>query len=187
MQTIRQFIGNIHAGAVGASGMITLLFTSMSMLNSAEKAINRIWKTDNQRSLFHRISTYWLFISLGPLAYAFAIGSSVSDDLQWVQIIPKGWGGFVIQMLFFFSIYKWVPNRKVNWTPPLIASILTTFLWNLATSGFALYASKVVTYNKIYGSLGAIPILLIWIYIIWVIVLTGAAFAAALQNRIDLK
>ena len=56
-------------------------------------------------------------------------------------------------------------------------------IFNVAQTGFRLYTAKVLTYSKIYGSLGAVPLLLIWIYIIWLIVLGGAALTASLQKR----
>jgi membrane protein len=58
----------------------------------------------------------------------------------------------------------------------------TSIIWNIARLGYQLYTSRVLTYSKIYGSLGAIPLLLLWIYIAWIVVLGGAAFTAALQK-----
>ena len=69
----------------------------------------------------------------------------------------------------------------------LAASIFTAVLWNLARFGYALYTSMVLTYSRIYGSLGAVPILLLWIYIVWVIVLLGAALSATLQGRLEIR
>lgn len=187
IQAIRKFIGNIHAGTLGASGLVGLIITSMTMLASIEKAINRIWKTPMTRSLFQRISSYWLFITLGPLGMGVAIGAATGSELSLAKILPSGAGLFIIVTFVFFSIYKWVPHRKVHWIPALTSAVLTALLWNLARLGYALYTKQVVTYNKIYGSLAAIPILLLWIYIIWLIVLSGAAFSAAFQKRFDFK
>ncbi|MFA6318847.1 MAG: YhjD/YihY/BrkB family envelope integrity protein, partial [Elusimicrobiota bacterium] len=101
------------------------------------------------------------------------------------RLLPGGAGFFLIASAFFFVMFKLVPNRHVHWQAAFIAGILTGAGWSVARGSYAIYTREVVTYSKIYGSLGAIPILLIWIYIIWVIVLSGAAVAAVLQRMIE--
>lgn len=186
METIEHFIGNIHAGALGISGLIGLFITSISMFSSAEKAINQIWNTEAARPLFQRIAYYWFFISLGPFGFAIILGVTSGTTLSWTKAIPSGFWGFLMIAALFFSIYKWVPHRKVNWTPPLIAGLVTALGWQLARFGYHIYVKNFVSYDKVYGALGAIPIFLLWIYIVWIIILSGAALAAILQKRFDL-
>lgn len=186
-RTIRSFIGNIHAGALGATGLIGLIFTSMALLSSAETAINRVWKAEIKRSLFHRIAGYWLFITLGPVAMAFAVGTATSAQVPLQHLIPSGTGSFLLSTLVFFAIYKWVPNRNVDWKPALISATLISILMSLARAGYGLYTKNFVSYDKIYGSLAAIPILLFWIYIVWLVILTGAAVTVALQKRFNFE
>ncbi|MBC7691375.1 MAG: YihY family inner membrane protein [Methylotenera sp.] len=184
---VRNIIGNLHGGTLGVGGLIGLIVTSMSMLNSIEHAINRVWKAPLSRSLFHRISIYWFFITLGPVAISVAIGAATSTEFPISKFIPDAFGIFVITIFFFYGIYKYVPNRKVHWIPAATAAFVTSLLWNLARMGYFLYTKRMMTYDKIYGSLGAIPILLLWIYIAWLVILTGAAFSAALQRRFELN
>jgi membrane protein len=185
MSVLKKFISNAHTATIGASGFVALLFTSMSMLSSVEKAINRIWNVRVTRPLFQRFATYWLIVSLGPLALAVAVGFATSSSIPLQKLLP-GTGIFVLFIGIFFAVYKYVPQRIVNWKPALLSATLTTVLWFLAQQGYSLYTRKVVTYNKIYGSLGAVPILLLWIYIAWLIILGGAALTAVLQRRREL-
>ncbi len=180
---LHKFIDNTHAAAIGVGGLVGLIFTTMSMLSNAEKAINQVWQTRITRGFLQRIATYWLFITLGPLALSIVIGFATSSSLPLMRFFPNGTGMFLISIGLFFCIYKWVPQAKVKSTYALISAVLTASCWNLARLGYSLYTEKVVTYNVVYGSLGAVPILLLWIYIIWIIILTGAAFTAALQKR----
>src|SRR5207253_1130669 len=62
--TLRGFVENTHASAIGLGGFVALIITSMSMLSNAEKAINRVWQARIERSFLHRIAAYWLFITL---------------------------------------------------------------------------------------------------------------------------
>ena len=182
---LQNFIGNIHTTTLGVSGLIGLIFTCMAMLFGTENAINRVWKTESTRPLVKRISIYWLLITLGPIALAVTIGITTSKELPIAGILPSGTGLRVISLLIFTAVYKWVPYRKVNFLPALTAAGFTLGLLGLARLGFTFYTKKIVSYDKIYGSLGAIPIFLLWIYIVWLIVLSGAAWSAAFQRRFD--
>lgn len=189
LAAIRGFIERIHAGALGASGLVMLIFTSMSMLASIEKAINKIWNVTTQKGFFQRITAYWFYISLGPLVAALVIGTARTHTTQVSAIwaVSADIVSFVLTLGFFFTIYKWIPARKVHWKSALWGAIFTTISWNVARFGYSIYTSQVVTYNKVYGSLGAVPIILLWIYIMWIIILAGAALSAALQRRFDLR
>jgi len=183
IELLRRFIENAHAGFIGIGGMIGLIFTSMSMLLSAEKAINQIWNTQITRRLFQRLAIYWLFITLGPLALSIALGVAASYEFPIWKLFPSGTGITLISMAFFFAVFKWVPQAVVHWKSALIASVFTTLFWGLARYGYSIYTQKVVSYNVVYGSLGAVPIFMLWIDICWITVLSGAALSATLQKN----
>jgi membrane protein len=184
---MRRFLENVHASAVGIGGFIGLVLTSMSMLHSIEGAINTVWGAPMRRNYFQRIVTYWFFITLGPLAAAVGLGFVTTSNLPLSQFVPDGTGILLLTIVFFTAVFKWVPNCDVHWPYAVGAATVTAIFLNLARVLYALYTSKAVSYNKIYGSLGAVPIFLLWIYIVWVIVLTGAALSAALQSRLEAR
>jgi len=182
---LEKFIGNIHGGALGISGFIALIFTSMSMLSSIENTFNRVWNTQNKRTLFQRVTHYWFFITLGPLLFSIILGfagSSALDNLRFY--IPKGGVNFIFMFSFFFLLYKGVPNCKVYWIPALSASLFATLTWFFGNKLFIFYTQKAFTYSKIYGSLGVIPLFFLWIYIIWFIVLSGTALSYVIQKKL---
>lgn len=181
LEVIKSFVGNIHATTLGIGGLIGLLVTSMTMLASVEKTINKIWKTPMNRGFFQRMTIYWFFITLGPLALAVAIGAATSLDIPLSKVLPSGTPFFFILVGLFYGMYRYIPHRRVYWRAALVTAVGTSFFWVLAKIVFGVYVKKVVSYDKIYGSLGAIPIFLLWIYIAWLVVLTGAAFSASLQ------
>ncbi|MCM0605315.1 MAG: YihY family inner membrane protein [Xanthomonadaceae bacterium] len=184
---IRKFIANIHGGALGATGFIGLIITSMSLLSSIEKTVNKVWKTKIQRGLFSRIAAYWFIITIGPLSASLFIGYTSIGTSGFSDYLPSGFSALFITLFVFTAMNKWIPNKKVNWRAALIGGVFTTTLWQTAKFGYSIYNQKVVTYSKIYGSLGAIPIFLVWIYVTWLVILTGAALSAVIQNRLELQ
>jgi membrane protein len=183
VEKLESFIANAHGSAIGLGGLIGLIFTSMSMLFSIEKAINRVWHAPMTRSLFQRVSSYWLFITLGPLALAVAVGFMTTSQIPLSSLFPSGTGAFLMTALGLSAIYKFVPHTQVSKRCAMIAGVVTSAVFILAQNSFRIYTARAVSYNKIYGSLAAIPVMLLWVYIVWMIVLSGAALTAALQKR----
>lgn len=187
LTALRSFVSNIHAGTLGVSGFVALLITSMSMLNSVEKTFSRIWKAPITRSAFQRLATYWFFITLGPIALSLGVGFATSANLPIKSVLPSGVGLFLTLIAIFFGMYKYIPCRMVHWRSALIAAFFTSFSWIIAKGLYSIYVKKVVTYDKIYGSLGAVPIFLLWIYVGWIVILGGASLSQSLQRRFEKK
>lgn len=185
MMRLKGFINNVSVGTIGAGGFFGLVFTSMSLMLSIENSFNRIWKVENTRSLFHRIASYWLFITLGPLALSIALGIATSEKLPITKLLPSWGGALALAASFLTLIYKYVPNTTVKLKFALISGFWTAVTWSLTRLGFNLYVDRFASYNKIYGSVAAVPILLFWIYLVWLMILAGAALTATLQKRLD--
>lgn len=187
MLAIRSFISNIRVKTLGAGGLLALIFTCISMLSSAEKAINRVWKSEITRPIFQRIAIYWFFITLGPIAFSVVFAAVSSQEIQIIRLLPSGTGAWILSVLILSAVYKWTPNRHVHWISACAPAFITSLLLMTARLGYALYTQKIVSYNKIYGSLGAVPIFLVWIYLVWTIILSGAAMGVAVQKKMELK
>ena len=79
-------------------------------------------------------------------------------------------------------LYKWIPNCNVSWLNAFSGATLAVFLFEMAKTGFTLYISYFPSYELLYGALAAIPLLLIWIYLTWLIVLIGAEVAHFMEK-----
>ncbi len=186
IEAMKGFLGNIQTTVVGIGGFIGLVLTTMTMLMSFENSINRAWHVTEERTVFQRITSYWFFVTLGPLALAVALGVATSHDTPLYSMLPNWIGLFAISIGLFFFVYKVVPNTDVHTPYALISAVTTSVLLEIARRGYTLYTKHFVSYGEVYGSLGAIPILLVWIYIVWVIILLGAALTAAMQKKLKL-
>ncbi len=151
------------------------------MLGRIEQTVNRIWKTPDRRPWFRRAGLYLFFITVGPLALALALAAATTLDLPLSKVFPTGTPFFFILVGIFYGMYRYLPYRAVYWRAALVASIGTSSVWTVAKILYGLYVRKFVTYDRVYGSLGAVPIFLVWTYVAWLVVLTGAAFSASLQ------
>lgn len=192
VERIQSFIGNIHAGTLGTIGSIFLVFIALQLLMTIERSFNDIWGVQRGRSIWRKVVYYWTTITLGPLLVIVAIYitgrtefSSLYGRLRFVpgfekfmlQLIPFGvlWIGFAL-------MYALMPNTHVRPRAAIIGGLVGGSLWQLNSLLSTLYISRVVTYSKIYGSLGIIPVFLVGLYFSWLIVLLGAQVSFAVQN-----
>jgi membrane protein len=90
---------------------------------------------------------------------------------------------FLILSLAFAVFYQLMPNTKVQWRAALVGGIVGGCLWQINNMMSVFYVSRVVTNNKIYGSLGMVPVVMIGFYFSWIILLFGAQVTYAFQNR----
>ena len=89
---------------------------------------------------------------------------------------------FVLLVLSVSGLYFYVPYTRVRWRHALTAGLLVALGIELAKKLLAVYLTQIPTYSAIYGAFAALPILLVWIYVAWVIVLLGAVVAATLPE-----
>ncbi|MCB0308070.1 MAG: YihY family inner membrane protein [Bdellovibrionales bacterium] len=179
---INQFIDNLHTKALGTIGIGGLLFTAYSLLNRVEKTLNSIWMIKRHRSIWSRFQILCSMLVVVPtfLSLSFYISGKfqMSSTLGSFSVLVP----LILTLGSLFFIFKFVPNTLVQWRSAFMAALLSALLFEAAKIGFNYYVSNLVNMDKIYGSLGLIPVLLIWIYISWLIVLFGVELAFAFQN-----
>ncbi len=84
--------------------------------------------------------------------------------------------------LAYAALYVFVPNRRVDWRDALVGAFVAALAFEAAKRGFAVYVTRFGTFTMVYGALAAVPLLLLWIYYIWIITLAGALIAASLPT-----
>ncbi len=194
---IMEFVGNIRSGALSVTGVIALLVVAISMLARIEDTFNDIWGVTRGRSWFVRIVQYWGALTLGPLLWAATAALTSGPYLGFVRdfiarLGPLGVFGmnvglalvpYLILSVAFGLFYQLMPNTKVQARAALVGGVVAGCLWQLNQEFSVFYVSRVVSNSRIYGSLGAIPVFMIGLYISWIILLFGAQVAYAYENR----
>ena len=182
---VQQYLleGAAQANSLNFLGFFMLLVSVVVMVFTIDSALNSIWKINTPRYLVRRVLVYLAVLIFGPLAISFSL--FVSTYIASMPLIGRvigesidsglfSWLPFIILLAAFTGLYKWVPDCEVKWINAISGATIAVCLFEVAKAGFILYVSYFPSYEILYGALAAIPLLLIWIYLTWLIVLIGA-------------
>jgi membrane protein len=187
------------ARGMGTLGLALLVVTALALLLTIDRTLNAIWRVRKPRPLGQRVLVYWAAITLGPLALGMSLtvtSLAVSASRGWVAGLPGG-VALLLELLQFgvlalaaAGLYHYVPNTAVRWRHALAGGVFVSLAFELAKRLLAWYLDSVPGYSAVYGTFAAVPILLLWVYLVWVIVLLGAviaAYAPSLSMRVALR
>ncbi|MBI0038549.1 MULTISPECIES: virulence factor BrkB family protein [unclassified Gilliamella] len=183
---LEQFIANTKKMTL--VGIIGLIVTSLLLINSINNALNRIWRTKRKRSFMYNLTMYWTILTLGPILVGSSVAvSSYIFSLKWLSDAASGdvllsTLPFIISIVGFWLLYSIIPTESIPFKEAVIGALVAAILFEIGKRAFALYVTSFPTYQLIYGVVSSIPIMLVWIYCSWCIVLFGAEFAATLTD-----
>lgn len=199
---IISFVDNMKVGVLGSIGLLLLIFTVLSLVKKIENAFNATWKIPVTRNIIQRFSNYLSVILIGPLLLFTSAGISASFNSSTVvntflAIEPFGSillflgiiTPYILTVLSFTLIYLLIPNTRVRVKSALYGAIVATILWKMIGALFTAFIVDSTNYTAIYSSFAILVIFMIWIYISWLIILTGASISYYHQNpaRISTK
>ncbi|WP_238596821.1 virulence factor BrkB family protein [Psychromonas sp. psych-6C06] len=173
-------------------GIASLIVIALLLISTIDQTINRIWRCNNKRSIVQAFTIYWTILSLGPIiigssialsSYIFSIVQDqgfLSIGQQLLSLMP-----FVISWLTFAGVYTLVPNQRVSFRYSCVGGLVASLLLNIGTDLFTLYITNFPSQQLIYGALAVIPILFVWIYFNWLIVLLGAEVTSTLEEYLS--
>jgi membrane protein len=179
------------AGQLGWAGAVFLLFTALALILTIDRKLNDIWRVRRPRPLAQRLLVYWAVLTLGPLLLGASLSMTsylASASRGWVAAVPGGveWllglTQFLMGLLGLAALYRFVPYAPVRWGHALTGGLLAALGLELARRGLGWYLAQVPTYSMVYGAFATLPLLLVWLYTAWVIVLLGAVFTAFLPS-----
>ncbi|MEJ2360030.1 MAG: YihY/virulence factor BrkB family protein [Gammaproteobacteria bacterium] len=193
-KTIINFVEGINSGLLGSVGIAMLLYTVISLMQKIEAAFNFTWHVTEDRSLARRFSDYLSVVLIGPVLVFSAMGltATVTHSQVFLFLTTSPVIGVVIDLvshllpylliiLAFTVIYIYIPNTRVQPRYALAGATVAGILWE--TVGW-LFASFITTanYTAIYSAFATLFFFMIWLYISWTILLTGASISFYLQN-----
>jgi len=186
---LTQFAGK--ASKLGGAGVAVLMLTALALILTIDRTLNAIWRVRKPRPLGQRVLVYWAGMTLGPLLLAVSLSITsyaLSASKGVVEVMPGALQllldtfQFVLLAWGMAALYHYVPNTRVRWGHAWAGGLFVSAGFEIAKRVLVIYLGKVPTYSVLYGAFATVPILLVWIYVAWVIVLLGAVIAAYLPS-----
>lgn len=168
-------------------GVSFLFITAVLVMYTIEQAMNRIWKVRVQRHGTAAFLLYWAILSLAPvmIGLSFAASSYVISLPLWRDNTNTStllhYAPFTLSLVGFTFLYLVVPNCKVRLWHGLVGATFAAIMFEAAKQAFTYYLTQFHTYELLYGAFAVVPILFLWVYWVWFIVLLGAEIAYALS------
>jgi membrane protein len=175
------------ANRLGAVGLAVLFISALALMLTIDRTLNNIWRVRTPRPIAQRVLVYWAAATLGPFLLGVSLSLTawaVSASRQWVGELPGGVTVLLDALEFgllaaaMAGLYHYVPNTHVRWRHAIAGGFFVAAGIELAKRALAWYISQVPSFALVYGAFATVPILLVWIYLSWVIVLLGAVIAA---------
>ena len=186
---VTQFSGK--ASRLGFVGLGVLFVSALALVLTMDRTLNTIWRVRRPRPLAQRVLIYWALMTLGPLL----LGASLSFTSYAVYAsrgLVRGMPGgvqFFLGLLQFGLIaagltclYRYVPHTPVRLAHAVAGGVFAAVGIEVARRLLAMYLGFVPTYSMVYGAFATVPILLVWLYLAWLVVLLGAVIAAHLPS-----
>ncbi|PTQ13303.1 ribonuclease BN [Sphingomonas oleivorans] len=172
------------------------LYGAMRGASAIMTALNIIYEEEEKRS-FIQASLVALAITAGAVIAALLAAGAISALAYLDRLLPRAPAALLIlgRLLSWLllaagaaaaaaTVYRYGPSRNIarwRWLTP--GSLFACLAWLLATFGFGLYVANLGNYNATYGSLGAVVVLLMWLYLSAYVLLLGAEFNAELEHQ----
>ncbi|WP_460050829.1 YihY family inner membrane protein [Sessilibacter sp. MAH2] len=196
---LQEYLNDFTEKARGLTlpGVTILIVTAYLMLKNIERTFNNIWGVTRSRSGVASFLLYWAVLSLGPLLMGAGLAMStylISKKLLVDEYDPIGVLPIILQYLpwllstgVFTLFYAAVPNCRVTARDAIIGGVTTAFCFEIAKDVFGALVAK-TSYQLIYGAFAIVPLFLLWVYVLWVIVLSGAVLVRSLSHvRADIN
>ncbi len=190
-------LNNTRGGVIAGVSVAVLLWSAMKVLSHLEQSFNDIWQVKKSRSWKMKISNYLAFLVLAPvflLIYS-SIPAFVTrqlDDLSTRLTLLAKVSPTILELLqlspyllvwaLFSVVYLLIPNTRVKATSGILAGVLAGTAYLVVQWALIDFQVGVTRNNPIYGSLAALPLLLLWMNVGWIVLLIGAEYTYAHQN-----
>jgi membrane protein len=162
---------NVTLGRLGIWGFLATLVIAFVLFSTLERTFNRIWRIARRRSVFAQFTMFYTLATLGPLLMLFSLATPLIAGVTVVLASP-----LILNIAGLMMLNRFLPNTQVRWRAAVIGGLVSGVLLEGAKFGFGFYATRFAlqTYESMYGSLAILPILIVWSYVSWMVIVLGA-------------
>lgn len=196
LDQVLAFVSGTDSSSLGLLGLIVLVTASLKLLTSIERAFNRIWGAERERTLVRKLTDYFAMVVVTPIALVTATGLTAAAEnsklVAWIDSrlglgLLIEWGmtlaPVVVVWAGFTLVYLCMPNARTRFSAALYGGVIAGSAWHVLQVLHVKFQVGVVNFNAIYAGFAAVPIFLAWLYASWCTLLFGAELAAACQGR----
>jgi membrane protein len=179
---------------LGVAGGLALIWASLGVFGAVTSAVNDAWGVEKQRSfLRHRMVSFLMLVAGGGVmilgllfvgavqvaqASWFGVMLTRFTWLEALQTLTFTYSATILLILAVGLVYYFIPNAKTRFRDVWVGAVLTGVLWRIALEGFSWYIGR-SGLSFIHGSIAAVVVFLLWIYVSSVILMYGVEFTAA--------
>lgn len=189
---VDSYLQHTKSGVFLGVGILLLFYTLVNLTMNIETAFNTVWQVTNTRNIYRRITDYISVFFLLPILMIITNGLNVVLLMleSWLDVyfsMGRVFHIIVVMLPFFISsmvfvlLYKLMPNTHVRWSACIGPGIIAGLLFQGLEFFYIHYQIKLSSYNAIYGSFAAIPLLLIFLQFTWYVCLIGCQLSYANQ------
>ncbi len=181
-------------GALGAFGVLGLLWSGSAIFGAVSRAVNRAWDVHADRPFFINkprqlgmaAGVGLLFLlSMTIIAVVRATDQFISADAQglsfalhWLTPVLLQGSSFLMTAGMFLLMYKFMPNTKTYWRYIWPGAMVAAVLFELSKNLFVLYLSTFASFEDVYGGLAPVIVLSLWTYVSGLILIFGAELSS---------
>lgn len=185
--TIAEVFDNQYKRLLGLS-ILLMIWTSSTGFKAVIKGVNKAYNFKENRS-FIKISiismlgilaiAMIILLALVMLVFGGVIAEYIRKMLPVYYVIVVVWNAFryafvfIVMIFIFAAIYRIAPAKKLTWNEVIPGAVFSTIGWILISLGFSFYINSFTNYSRFYGSLGAVFILMTWLFLVSMIFILG--------------
>ena len=190
---VDSYLSEASGGLFVGIGIVFLLWTLISLLSCVEECFNNIWQVGRGRQFWRKVTDYLAIFIILPVLMICASGLSLFMTTSLKTLLPFDFIDSALPVLFdclsivltwafFAGSYMLIPNTKVRPVPAMISGVMVGTAYQILQWLFVSGQMYVAKYNAIYGSFSFLPLMLIWLQLVWLMTLIGGVMCYASQN-----
>jgi len=190
IQQLNIFVANVKD--LSWLNIISLAIIAGLLVFNIITTVNVMWQVKMTELSTLSLLVYWMILGILPVIFAFILFfSSYLKTLSFFSVLSPF--DFFVHVFYIFSpwLLEWItfslfhyliPSCYVRWRYAFIGGLITTVAFELAKFGFVAYLRYFPTYQLFYGALAVIPIFFVWVFLVWMIIITAALICHLLQK-----
>ena len=179
---------------LGVAGALALVWASLGVFGAITSGVNEAWGVERQRSFWkHRLVSFLmlaagggvlvvalLLVSAVEVAQGSAFGAMIAR-FEWMAVLQTLTFNYLATVMLIVAVglvFYFIPNAKTRFRDVWVGAVLTGVLWRIAFDGFAWYIARNKSMTMIHGSIAAVVVFLLWVYVSAIILMYGVEFTA---------